>query len=192
MHSLLFFALITTAILLTPGPTNTLLATGGAMTGMHRAWPLMLAELLGYCISITAIGVVLRPLAVQVPAVAIGVRLIAAAYLVYLAWHLFHWRWAMPSAGGAVTWRRVFLTTLLNPKALIFALALIPFGTADAGRYMLLFACLVVPISALWIALGAVLGNMARRARRDHLVSRIAAGILGIFAFALALSAIPR
>lgn len=38
------FVLTVVTILVMPGPTNTLLATGGATVGMRRALPLALAE----------------------------------------------------------------------------------------------------------------------------------------------------
>ncbi|MGN4075192.1 hypothetical protein ACS0X5_11490 [Burkholderia gladioli] len=59
MLSPLLFGLTVASILAMPGPTNTLLATGGATVGLRRALPLALAEALGYGLAILAIGLVL-------------------------------------------------------------------------------------------------------------------------------------
>ena len=43
------FMLAVATLLATPGPTNTLMATAGAMNGPRAAWPLLLAELSVFC-----------------------------------------------------------------------------------------------------------------------------------------------
>ncbi|EMR4172488.1 LysE family translocator, partial [Pseudomonas aeruginosa] len=53
------FVLGTAAILLTPGPTNTLLAAAGLAQGFRRAAPLVGFELAGYLVGITAWGLFL-------------------------------------------------------------------------------------------------------------------------------------
>jgi threonine/homoserine/homoserine lactone efflux protein len=74
------------------------------------------------------------------------------------------WRLPVARSGGlTVTARRVIVTTLLNPKALIFGLVLLP---AEAGAKLLanfgLFAGLIAAAAAGWIALGAVLARGGR------------------------------
>lgn len=48
------FAVLSAVILLTPGPTNTLLAAAGAARGFRRTWLLPLAESLGYALAVSA------------------------------------------------------------------------------------------------------------------------------------------
>ena len=50
-----------------------------------------------------------------------------------MAWKLWGHTEEMLLRKGGVRLRRVFVTTLLNPKALIFAFAIIPFGLTLEG-----------------------------------------------------------
>ena len=58
MFSWLFVSLVIT-ILLTPGPTNTLLASSGIETGVKKSLKLIPAEVVGYFIAISAWGVLI-------------------------------------------------------------------------------------------------------------------------------------
>jgi threonine/homoserine/homoserine lactone efflux protein len=124
------FALAVLVILGTPGPTNSLLATGGATLGWRRALSLIPAEAAGYGISITVLGLLLGPVVAGQPLVATALRLLVGAYLLVLAVRL--WRRGAPgwTGGALVRPRQVFVTTLLNPKALVFAFGVVPFGGA--------------------------------------------------------------
>lgn len=53
MVSFLFIGLVVT-ILLTPGPTNTLLASAGIQAGVKHSLKLIPAEVIGYLIAITS------------------------------------------------------------------------------------------------------------------------------------------
>jgi threonine/homoserine/homoserine lactone efflux protein len=68
--------------------------------------------------------------------------------------------WRLPdiATAKAVGVRALFVTTALNPKALIFGLVLIPSPDRLAGN-LVLFAGLVVVVALLWSGLGAILRN---------------------------------
>jgi hypothetical protein len=126
------------------------------------------------------------------PSIQTYLREAAVLFLLYMAWHLFRDRTRGVAAKSSVTWSRVFTTTLLNPKAFIFALVVIPFGTPYVGMYLVLFVCILLPISAAWILVGTLLGQAAHRENRERLARRLCAGVLGIFAVALFVSILPR
>jgi threonine/homoserine/homoserine lactone efflux protein len=187
----LLFALAVLAILGTPGPTNTLLATSGASAGLRRSLGLVPAEAAGYAISILTIGLLLGPWIAGQPMVAAGMRVVVGFYLLWLAARL--WR-----RGGSlldvrlVTPREVFVTTLLNPKAIVFALGIVPFGASPVWPYLLGFLVLLAAVALAWIAVGAALGRAAGRAGWSGVVPRIGAAAMGSFAVLLVAAPLLR
>ena len=188
----LTFVAAVVALLATPGPTNTLLAASGAAAGVTRSLKLLLAENAGYLISISILAVALGPLVAAKPALALAIRLAAAAWLTGCAVQL----WAEAGRGfgvadASITMTRVFVTTLLNPKALIFAFVIFPRGTlAELAPWLAAFSGLVVIVATGWIALGATLAYSAGTLVTPRRVWRVAAvGIAG-FAVVVAGSAI--
>ncbi|MBB5692798.1 LysE family transporter [Muricoccus pecuniae] len=184
MQDPILFALTVLLILGTPGPTNTLLAAAGGTVGFRRALPLVPAEAGGYLISIHAIGLALGPVIASRPEVALGLRLAVGAYLLLLAAKLWR-RGAVDLSTAPVTPRQVFVTTLLNPKAIVFALGVIPFGAERWWPYTLGFLGLLAGVALAWIALGAVLGRAAGAVGRAGLVPRVGAAAVGAFAILL-------
>jgi threonine/homoserine/homoserine lactone efflux protein len=187
------FALTVATILAMPGPTNTLLATGGATVGMRRALPLALAEVLGYGIAILAVGLLLQPLLEHWPRLAQVLRVMVSIYLFYLASMLLRDAQRNPdtrTGNGPITPRRVFIATLLNPKALVFAIDVIPFKAPHVTPYLLGFVAILAPLSIGWIAVGAAFGKAAGRSGRERLISRAGAGAISVFGVLLMISAL--
>ncbi|WP_426958824.1 LysE family translocator [Muricoccus radiodurans] len=186
------FILTVLFILGTPGPTNTLLATSGATVGIGRSLPLMIGESAGYLISILAIGLLIGPFIAGVPAVAMALRLMVGAYLFWLAYRLWQRGEVTDANALPVTTRQVFVTTLLNPKAIIFALGVIPFATPSWPAYLLGFLAMLVTVAVAWISIGALIGRAAAAAGQARLVPRIGAAAVGTFAVILVVSPLLR
>jgi len=156
VEDLSHFALAALALLLMPGPTNALLAASGATIGLPGSLRLLLSALAGYAAGITIVRTVLLAVGTHGSALA-ALRAVSAVYLVGLAVRL--WREAPSADSSPVTIRRVFVTTLLNPKVLIVGLVLMPADSGTALGQALLFTALV-PVAALaWIAVGALIGS---------------------------------
>jgi threonine/homoserine/homoserine lactone efflux protein len=185
----IIFMLTVLFILGTPGPTNTLLATAGATVGIRRALPILLGESVGYLISILLIGLLIGPALAGAPAVAMTLRLMVGAYLLWLAFRLWKGGAVLVEGRQAITMRQVFVTTLLNPKAIIFALGVIPFAAPSWPLYLLGFLAMLGAVAVCWISIGAALGRAAAAAGRFSLVPRI--GALAVAAFALVLISAP-
>lgn len=151
------FLLAVATILATPGPTNTLMATSGATVGLVRSIPLLFGALVGYLLAILAIRLVVAPLIEMSPVVGTALRLAAAAYLVWLAIRLWRQPLAADSTGRAIGVIDMFVTTLLNPKGLIFALTIFPAASAAGVWYFAVFSVTVLAAGGGWIALGALL-----------------------------------
>lgn len=182
------------ALLAVPGPTNTLLAASGGAIGLRPSLPLIPAEVAGYLIAIACLMSVVQPLAETFHLLPVISKLVASVYLAWTAAHL--WRDGSaetvdvrtPASPG-----RVFLTTLLNPKALVFAFVIFPrVDLAPLVIIAVVFSALVAVIGSLWILFGSLLARSAVSAATPQRISRIAAAALGIFATLLASSAVAE
>lgn len=175
------FALAVIALLATPGPTNTLLLTAGATAG-SRPWKLIPAEIIGYAIAVLTIGHVIAPLASNMPMFSMGLRVLAACYLVMIAIRL--WRHSTNESAGTrlIEARHVFFTTLFNPKALLFGLGIVPIHDANAIAYFAAFCLMIGAVGGCWISAGIAIrkGFLART--HAAVVPRIGAAVIGAFA----------
>ncbi|MDZ4312477.1 MAG: hypothetical protein U1A24_18165 [Cypionkella sp.] len=146
-------------LLITPGPTNTLLFLGGAERGHRAALWLIPAELAGYLVVVVPLTLLGAALLHDAPRARAVVAIAAGLWVAWLALKL----WLpqnLPKGASGVSAGLVFTTTMLNPKALIFGLVLLPSPdhlVANLG----LFAALVVIVAAGWAGFGAWLGGMS-------------------------------
>ncbi|KND61951.1 CmaU [Candidatus Burkholderia verschuerenii] len=182
-------------LLITPGPTNTLLAAAGMQSGARRAMPLIMAELAGYLASISAWGWLVTRIADGFAWVPLCLRILSVGYVAILAVRM--WRASAQAGlahGAPVSMRSLFVATLLNPKAMLFASAIFPAAAFTAlAAYlpaMSLFTLALLPVALGWIMLGAGLGRGRRSVLGTQRMYRIAAFVLGLFALWLALSLI--
>lgn len=155
MQSTSAFAFAILALLLTPGPTNTLLALSGAGRGVRASLPLMLGEICGYLLVVTPLTLLASEFLATHTGLSQAIKLCSAIWVSFLAIRL----WTLPqttSTAQAITVRRVFVTTCLNPKAIIIALVLMPQVPAiELLPYLALFAMLIVCVALVWLFAGA-------------------------------------
>jgi threonine/homoserine/homoserine lactone efflux protein len=184
----ILFLLAVVTLLGAPGPTNTLLATSGATAGIARSLPLLGGALAGYLIALAVIRILLGPVIATHPVVGLALKVAVAAYLVWIAIRL--WRQGqLVGAADRVELRSVFITTLLNPKALIVALSVLPQSHPDLWAYALAFAVLV-PLTGLgWILIGRAIG-LAAGERHSGTVRKAASVALLGFAGVIAASVV--
>ncbi|RPE30745.1 threonine/homoserine/homoserine lactone efflux protein [Acinetobacter sp. BIGb0102] len=194
MVSFLFIGLIIT-ILLTPGPTNTLLASSGIQVGVKHSLKLIPSEVLGYLIAITTWGFLLESVSHLVPWLPPLLKLFSAVFIIYLAVKL--WLTSTKEIDlnqPLITSKALFVATLLNPKALLFASAVFPHTAwLNPDQYFIhmgTFLALITPIAFLWIAFGTMLISNKVVWLNQLNLQRTAAFILTFFAMPLAFSAI--
>ncbi len=77
MANLLEFTDVILLLLLTPGPTNTLMALGGYSRGIVRALPLILGELCGYLAVIVPVAVLAAPYLAAHPGLSLAAKVAA-------------------------------------------------------------------------------------------------------------------
>jgi threonine/homoserine/homoserine lactone efflux protein len=188
MESSIAFLASATALLMVPGPTNSLIATNGAISGLRRTVFLLPAELCAYMIAIVGWGLGLGVIARYVPAAIVAAKLAASATLVVSAWKL----WIF---GGHGRYHRrtglqdVFLVTISNPKALIFALTIVPYlkdgDLRSASPYLAGLGVLILIIGVGWSAIGAGLAHRLKSVVSSAGFARVGAVILLCFAAGL-------
>lgn len=186
------FVLASLTLLATPGPTNTLLATSGAAVGVRRSLPLLAGEFAGYLLAIVLLIGLVGPVIAAAPVVGTALRLAAAVYLLYLAAKLWEAGVRVAADGTSVTFANVFVTTLLNPKAIIFAFTLLPadLALADLAPWMAGLSLMIGAVGGIWIVGGASLrrgfaGTVPSRIgyRASALALALLAGSLSAHAF---------
>lgn len=190
MEDPILFTTATLTLLLVPGPTNTLLGASGVIVGFAGSLKLLCGELAGYACSILLITTIFAPVMGKSPAISSGLKVAAGLYLLTLAIKI----WGTPlgaQPGAVITLRRVFITTLLNPKALIFALIIIPFNSPYRFLYVTSLFTIIPLVGAAWIAAGSLL-HLHSRLKYSASVTRTASVILGVFSTILIASAFHR
>lgn len=185
------FVLAVLALLSTPGPTNTLLATSGAAAGFRRSLHLVVAEMLGYMVSITTLALVIGPLVRASHALDIALRVGCGMYLLYAAWRLWREGSAALASADPVKFRRVLVATLLNPKGIVFAYVIVPFladgRVQEALPYMAGLLAMIGVVGSAWIGIGAGVRVGAGPAGLQRGLAR-RAGALVLCLFALLIS----
>ncbi len=173
------------ALLLTPGPTNSLMLLAGAERGLASAARLIPAELAGYLVTVVPLTVVGQSALAAWPDLRLAVALAAAAWVAVLALRL--WRLPARAAAATIGARALFVTTALNPKALIFGLVLLP-SPDRLGTNVALFAGLVIAVALLWAGLGAALSaRSAGQPRALFMLRRLASVFLAVMSVLLVL-----
>lgn len=178
----LFLALL--VLLLTPGPTNTLLALSGAERGVMNAIRLIPAEVAAYLLITVPLALSGAGLLGTVPALRSIITLAAALWVAWLAVKM----WRTPAEFGQpiqqVTAAKVFITTLLNPKALIIGLVLLP---AESGLTLrtAVFVGLIAAIATTWAIIGSTMVRGSHTSRLP-LIRRAGACWLAILSAGLA------
>jgi len=186
------FVLEVLGVLAIPGPTNSLLFVSGVSRGFRASLNLILAEVGAYIISISLLVFVLEPATRTHSTVSQLLRIVCSIYLAQLA----VWLWR---SGGRevrnshpITVRRVFLTTLMNPKNLIFAFGIFPIPMAGSNEmfpYLGGFSAICIGVACGWIAAGALLHSSGAHKMHLNWFYRGEAFLLAGFAIAIFFSA---
>jgi threonine/homoserine/homoserine lactone efflux protein len=190
-----------------PGPNMVLVMTHGARHGLRRAVATMggclSALILMLSVSAAGLGVFLKAW----PTMFDALRLIGAAYLIYLGIKAWRASAARPEsapelaaggrqhldAQGKALFRNGFLVASSNPKAILFAAALLP-QFIDAGRPVLpqfgvlvmTFAVIEVSWYCVYAACGRRIGMALKRASVARAFNRVTGGVFVGFGLAMA------
>jgi threonine/homoserine/homoserine lactone efflux protein len=160
---------------ITPGPNNVMLMASGANYGLRRTVPHMLGISLGHAFMVFMVGVVLLGVFVTYPALNIVLKVVSAAYMLWLAWKIAN---AVPPEAKNVTGKPfTFLQAAafqwVNPKAWFMAItAISAYAPQDrglvVGSLMVagIFAATNLPAVTVWAWIGVQVRRWLGTARR--------------------------
>lgn len=165
------FALVTS---ISPGPSNVMLMTSGANFGFARTMPQILGITAGFTALLLGVGMGLGALFQAWPALSIGLKIVGAAYLLYLAWRIAGSRSIAPDpmAARPLSFSESALFQWVNPKAWIVALAAVAVYMdaaspwASLARLCAVFALVNLPAVSVWAGFGVALRGFLAEPRR--------------------------
>lgn len=186
------FLILVVSILIVPGPSNALLATSGVQAGFWRTLLLIPVQLAGFWYGMGIWGLFLNFVDDIWPNLPLLLKIGSAAYMGWIAYKL--WRSAsitLQSDKKPITVSRLFFTTLINPKPLLLAVAVLPDWTWDSVHnyllVMLAFALILLPVSSLWVLFGRAIAYGQLGWITTQRLQRLSALVLVAFAIPLIL-----
>lgn len=170
------FVLAMMAVLITPGPSNALLASSAHQQGMAKTIVLVPAELMGYFYAINIWALIIHLSAPVWPNLIHILHFLSIVYVLWLAFHL--WKSAHLQQHNqkhpSIQPRELFLTSLKNPKAILFAAGIFPLETWNSPLNFVMvftvFALVLLPVALFWMSFGrAILSGQNQKIKADLL-----------------------
>lgn len=183
--SLSSFLFAILALLLAPGPTNALMTLAGAQGGLRGVVRLIPAAVGGYLTAILSLSWLGADVFGRWPVAATILKVAAAMWVLLLAARL--WQVRDPATrAAAVTARSVYVTTLLNPKAIVVALVLLPACAGTPfGAKMAVLILTVILAAFVWSFAGSLTRTRGDGCERLQMIQRIASIWLAMVSAAL-------
>lgn len=175
MNALLFpLILFALACCITPGPNNIMLTASGANFGFRRTIPHIIGIVAGVAVLMTLTGAGLGVIFSRFPQIQLVLKVIGAAYLLYLAWKIA----TIPALGTAkqeakpFTFWQAVLFQFLNPKVMVMTFSAMTTFTVtgtdyvpSATRVVLVFTVICLPSVSCWAGFGVAIGRLLKNAR---------------------------
>lgn len=196
--------MIALGLVLTPGPNMMYLVSRSLGQGRRAGLVSLAGVAAGFVVYLLATVIGLAALFVAVPALFVVVKLLGAAYLLYLAWgilrpggrRMFDDNASAPAHTSTRLFSMGLFTCLLNPKIALMYAALLPqfVDPASSAAPQLLLLGLVqiavaVTVNAGWVLAAAWVARFLRaRPTAQRLQRWVTGSLLGGFAVHLAAS----
>lgn len=179
--SLCLFAFVTS---ITPGPNNAMLFASGVNHGIRRTMPHLLGVTLGFTFMQLALGLGVGVVFEAVPGIYATLRVLGAAYMLYLAWRIATGtpapeahaaqveRLSTPALGRPMTFFEASAFQWVNPKAIMMCVtATSTYAPPDRpvmGAFLVavVFLFAGMPCVGLWVLLGRAMRGLLQDRRR--------------------------
>ncbi len=180
----------TMVFLMLPGPGTFCVLTCAGQRGLRGGFTALAGLMLGDAVLIFMAAIGVAALLQANPLLFQGVQYLGAAYLAWLGYRLLTTKQEEGAAvvpfSNAADFRRGFLVTLINPKAIVFYMAFFPLFIDPAlQRGSLTFIAMAAVISCCTLLYGSLLvlaGNAAaRRLAHNRRIGAFATKAAGIF-----------
>ncbi|WP_289991905.1 LysE family translocator [Photorhabdus laumondii] len=147
-------------LLVMPGPTNTLILSSGLKINWRKLQKIIIIVMLGYLISVSILGFTLTFIYLYFPWINFLLKILSAIYIAFLSIKI--WKSSLTSScSDEITFKEIFITTLLSPKAFILASYIIPSYAFELPTIylssMVILLLTLYPVSCLWALLGKTL-----------------------------------
>jgi threonine/homoserine/homoserine lactone efflux protein len=151
---------------ITPGPNNIMLTSSGIRFGFVRSIPHMLGVTFGFGVMLALCAVGVGSLMLALPAMHVLLKVLASAYLLWLAWQLRSMHFVSREANGGkpMSFLAAAAFQAANPKAWVMAItgvsAFLPQASSaalDIAALCLVFCLVNLPCIGVWTGTGAVL-----------------------------------
>ncbi|MFZ6673689.1 LysE family transporter [Undibacterium sp. Xuan67W] len=186
------FVLTVLLFLAIPGPGLLGIVAATGKNGQRAGFASTLGVVVGDWVHMMLAGIGVAALLQANPLVFKAIQYLGAAYLIYIGVTLLRLKVAEPSASagqsvdeGARHFRRLFLITLMNPKAIVFYMAFFPLFINPAehhGAWTLLAMGMTVSCLTILFCFAVVLlvNVITTRLKQNAWVSRIAHKLAGV------------
>ncbi|MFC3674591.1 LysE family translocator [Ferrovibrio xuzhouensis] len=191
LDQIIAFYLFAVVAAVTPGPGNVLLTATGAQAGLWRGLPCLLGVSSGAAALMFAAAASLGGLMQLHPLLLQGMRIVGAAFLLWLAWKIATAPVATDPAPAVpprpVGFIGAALLQWVNPKVWMVAAGAVatylPAGSGDegllvrAGVFALVFLAAALPSGFVWLAFGAAAQRLLTDPRRQRIFN-VAMGVI--------------
>ncbi len=158
----------------TPGPNNIMLTASGANFGMARTAPHMIGVVLGYAVLLCAAGAGLGTVIVAFPAIQTGLKIVGAAYMLWLAWKVANAGKASEERGEGrpMTFLQAAAFQWVNPKGVIIAFGGVALyvhpetALRDFTIMLAVFSLATLGSTLTWAGFGVALRKVLRNERQ--------------------------
>lgn len=205
---LLAFVLIAFVLILVPGPSVLFVVTRSLTLGRGAGVATVVGNTAGVYVQVIAVALGLGALVQESIAVFQIVKWCGAAYLVFLGVQTFRHRRSLAAALDAPVERRVlrriladgFVVGLLNPKVIVFFMAVLPQFVDRSGSVTMqlltlgaIFCAIALLCDSMWVLLaGAARGRLVSSPRRLAAIGGTGGLVLAGLGAGLAASGRPK